>query len=80
MLIDWLNALQWIHLSKITSINLTTNTIVSELVRTVIDYLEAIAEKQLETFVSDRLVFSKLPILQKITLSKIEINIPMQDS
>ena len=47
---------------------------------TVIDYLEAIAEKQLETFVSDRLVFSKLPILQKITLSKIEINIPMQDS
>ena len=65
MLIDWLNALQWIHLSKITSINLTTKTIVSELVRTVIDYLEAIAEKQLETFVSDRLVVSKLPILQK---------------
>ena len=43
-----------------------------------IDYLEAIAEKQLETFVSDRLVVSKLSILQKITLNKIEILI--QDS
>ena len=41
--------------------------------RTVIADLEAMGEKQLETFVSDRLVVSKVPISQKITLNKIEI-------
>ena len=41
--------------------------------RTVIDDLEAMEEKQLETFISDRLVVSEVPISQKITLNKIEI-------
>ena len=38
-----------------------------------INDLEAMGEKQLETFVSDQLVVSKVPISQKITLNKIEI-------
>ena len=47
--------------------------IVPESVRTVIDDLETVGEKQLETFVSDRLVVSKLPISQKNCLNKPEI-------
>ena len=38
-----------------------------------IDDLEAMGEKQLETFVSDRLDVSKAPISQEISLNKIEI-------
>ena len=41
--------------------------------RTAINDLKAMGEKQLETFVSDRLFVSKVPISQKITLNKIEI-------
>ena len=65
-LLGWLNALQWIHLCKITSLNLTTkNSLYQRLLRTVIDDLEAIGEKKLETFVSDQLFVSKVPISQK---------------
>ena len=38
-----------------------------------INNLEAMGEKQLETFASDQLVVSKVPISQKITLNKMEI-------
>ena len=38
-----------------------------------IDDLEAMGEKQLENFLSERLVVSKAPISQKIALNKIEI-------
>ena len=41
--------------------------------RTAIDDLKAIGEKQLETFIYDRLVVSKVPISQKINLNKIEM-------
>ena len=41
--------------------------------RTVIDDLKAIGEKELETFIYDRLVVSKVPISQKINLNKIEM-------
>ena len=48
------------HLCKITSLNVPTKKIiVAESMRTVIDDLETTREKQLETFVSDRLVVSK---------------------
>ena len=38
-----------------------------------INDLKTMGEKQLETFASDGLVVSKVPISQKITLNKIEI-------
>ena len=41
--------------------------------RTVINDLETMTEKRLETFASDRLVVSKWSISQKFTLNKIEI-------
>ena len=49
-----------------TSLNLTTK-------KSMIDDLESIGEKQLETFASDEQVVSKVPISQKIILYKIEI-------
>ena len=56
------------HLTK-----LNKEIIVPETMRTLIDDLEAMREKQLPTFVSDKLVVSKVPISQKITLNKIKI-------
>ena len=56
------------HLTKVNK-----KIIFPESVRTVVDDLGAMEEKQLETFVSDRLVVSKVPISQRITLNKIEI-------
>ena len=44
-----------------------------ETMRTVTDDLKAMGEKQLETFIYDQLVVSKVPISRKITLNKIEI-------
>ena len=65
------------HLTKLNN----KKIIVSESTRTVIDNLEAAGEKQLETFVSDRLLVSKVPISQKINLNKVEIwNVLIQDS
>ena len=65
------------HLTKLNN----KKIIVSESMRTIIDNLEAVEEKQLETFVSDRLLVSKVPISQKINLNKIEIwNVLIQDS
>ena len=65
------------HLTKLNN----KKIIVSESMRTVIDNLEAAGEKQLETFVSDRLLVSKVPISQKINLNKVEIwNVLIQDS
>ena len=65
------------HLTKLNN----KKTIISESMRTMIDNLEAVGEKQLETFVSDRLLVSKVPISQKINLNKIEIwNVLIQDS
>ena len=57
------------HLTKVNN----KKIIFPESVRTVVDDLGAIGEKQLETFVSDRLVVSKVPISQRITLNTIEI-------
>ena len=57
------------HLTKLSN----NKVVVPESVRTVIDDLKAIGEKQSETFIYDRLVVSKVPISQKITLNKIEI-------
>ena len=57
------------HLTKVNN----KKIIFPESVRTVVDDLGAMGEKQLETFVSDRLVVSKVPISQRITLNKIEI-------
>ena len=65
------------HLTKLNN----KKIIVSESMRTMIDNLEAVGEKQLETFVSDRLLVSKVPISQKINLNKIEIwNVLIQDN
>ena len=44
-----------------------------ETMRTVTDDLKAMGEKQLETFIYDQLVVSKVPISRKITFNKIEI-------
>ena len=64
------------HLTKLNN----KKNIISESMRTMIDNLEAVGEKQLETFVSDRLLVSKVPISQKINLNKIEIwNVLIQD-
>ena len=65
------------HLTKLNN----KKIIVSESMRTMIDNLEAVGEKQLETFVSDRLLVSKVPISQKINLNKIETwNVLIQDN
>ena len=65
------------HLTKLNN----KKIIVSESMRNMIDNLEAVGEKQLETFESDRLLVSKVPISQKINLNKIEIwNVLIQDS
>ena len=53
---------------------LNKKIIVPETMRTVIYDLEAIGEKQFQTFVTDQLVVSKVPISQKITLNKINIS------
>ena len=57
------------HLSKLNS----KKIVVPESVRTVTDDLKIMGERQWETFIHDRLVLSKVPVLQKITLNKIEI-------
>ena len=57
------------HLTKLNN----KKIVVPESVETVIDDLKAMGENQLETFIYDRLVVIKVPIPQKITLSKIEI-------
>ena len=65
------------HLTKLNN----KKIIVSESMRTMIDNLEAVGETQLETFVSDRLLVSKVPISQKIDLNKIETwNVLIQDN
>ena len=65
------------HLTKLNN----KKIIVSESMRTMIDNLEAVGEKQLKTFVSDRLLVSKVPISQKINLNKIETwNVLIQDN
>ena len=71
-LIDWFHALQWTHLRKINSLNLATKkSLYQRLLRSVIDDLEAMGEKQ-----SDFCIWAtgcKVPISQKITLNKIKI-------
>ena len=57
------------HLTKLKN----KKVIVPVSVRTAIDDLEAMREKQLETSVSDRVVVSKVPIPQKIASKLIEI-------
>ena len=57
------------HLTKLNN----KKSFYQRLLRTVIDDLEAMGEKKLETFVSDQLVVSKVPISQKLTLNKVKI-------
>ena len=57
------------HLTKLNN----KETIVLGSVRTKIDDLEAMGQKQFENFLSERLLESKVPISQKIALNKIEI-------
>ena len=63
------NLFRQYHLNKRSN----KKNIVPETMRTVIDDLETMGEKQLETFVSDQLVVSRVSISRKITLSKIKI-------
>ena len=67
-LIDWLNALQWTHLCKITSQNLTTTKIFFQSLWEYdnCDWWFRSYGRKTEIFSSDRLVVSKVPILQKI--------------
>ena len=57
------------HLTKLNN----KKIVVPQSVRTVIDDLKAMGEKQLKTFIYDQLVVSKVPISRKITFNKIEI-------